>query len=49
MTLEYTEGVTVKVRMVDYIDEIIAVFDKADPRVCGINTRAAPEDLYKVD
>ena len=27
MTLDYTKVGTVKVRMIDYIDEIIAVFD----------------------
>ena len=49
MTLNYTEGGTVKVSMIDYIDEIIAAFNKADPRGHGIKTSAAPEDLYKVD
>ena len=49
MTLDYTEGGTVKVSMIDYIDEIVAIFDKADPRECGINTSATQEELYKVD
>ena len=35
--------------MIDYIDGIIAAFDKADPRGRGVKTSAAPEDLYKVD
>ena len=29
MKLDYTEGGTFKFRMIDYIDEIIAAFDKA--------------------
>ena len=49
MTLDYTEGITVKVRMIDYIDEIISAFDMEEPRGRGINTSNAPEELYKVD
>ena len=49
MTLDYTEGDTVKVTIIDYIDEIIAAFNKSDPRGHGINTSATPEDLYKAD
>ena len=49
MTLDYTEGGTVKVSIIDYINEITAEFNKADQRGHGINTIAAPEDLYKVD
>ena len=41
ITIDYTEGGTVKVRMIYYIDEIIAAFDKADPKVHGINTITA--------
>ena len=46
---EYTEGVTIKVGMIDYIDEIVAAFDKPEPRECGIKTSMASEYLYKVD
>ena len=42
ITLECTEGVTFKISMIDYIDEVIAEFDKSDPRGHGINTSAAP-------
>ena len=45
MTLDYTESDTVKVRMIYYIDKTIAAFDKAEPRVRGIKTIHAPEDL----
>ena len=49
MTLDYTEGGTVKARMIDYINAIISTFDKAEPRGRGIKTSAAPYDLYKLD
>ena len=49
MALDYTEGGTVKVRMINYINEIISSVDKADPRGQGIKTSSAPEDLYTVD
>ena len=42
MTLDYTEGGTIKVSMIDCIDEIIAAFNKEDTRGRGINTSAAP-------
>ena len=49
MTLEYTEGGTVKVRMIGYINEIISAFDKEETIWSGLNTSVTPEDLYKVD
>ena len=49
MALDYTESGTFKVSMIDYIDEIIAAFDKAESRGRGIKTIAAPEEIYKVD
>ena len=49
MTLYYTEGVTAKVIMIDYIDEIIDALYKSDTRGRWINSIASPEDLYKVD
>ena len=45
MALDYTEGGTVKVRIIDYIDEIIYVFDKVYPRGRDINSSAVLEDL----
>ena len=35
--------------MFDYIDEIVAAFDKADPSAKGTKKSAAPDDLFKVD
>ena len=49
MTLDYNEDGTIKVSMIYYIAEIIAALYQSDPRGHGIITRAAPEDLYKVD
>ena len=49
MTLDYTEGGTVKFSMIYYIDEIIAAFDTAEPRGRGIHNISVPEDTYKVD
>ena len=42
MTLDYTEDKTVKVRMIYYINEIIAAFDKVDPGGREINTITVP-------
>jgi hypothetical protein len=35
--------------MLDFVDEIITAFDKADPTGSGTKTSAAPENLFKVD
>ena len=42
MTIDYTEGGTVKVSMIDYINKIISELYKAETRGRGINTIAAP-------
>ena len=47
--LDYTEGVTLKVSMIDYINEIISSLDKLYTIGIWIKTRAVLEDLYKVD
>ena len=49
MTLDFTTPGQVKVSMLDYIEEILATFDKAAPGSTGIKTSAAPSDLFKVD
>jgi hypothetical protein len=49
MTLDYTVRGQVKITMFDYVDEIITAFDKAEPKVGGTNTSAAPDSLFKVD
>jgi hypothetical protein len=35
--------------MFDYVDEIIAAFDKAEPKGGGTKTSSAPDSLFRVD
>jgi hypothetical protein len=49
MTLDYRIRGQVRISMVDYIDEILEAFDKADPKGGGTKTSAAPENLFKVN
>jgi hypothetical protein len=35
--------------MLDYVNEILAAFDKAEPKGGGTKTSAAPDSLFKVD
>jgi hypothetical protein len=49
ITLDYTVCGQIKISMFDYVDEIIADFDKAEPKGVGTNTSAAPDSLFKVD
>jgi hypothetical protein len=47
MTLDYTVCGQVKITMIDYIDEILTAFDKADPKGGGTKTSAASENLFR--
>jgi hypothetical protein len=49
MTLDYTVRGQVKITIFDYVNEIIAAFDKAEPKGGGTKSSAAPESLFKVD
>jgi hypothetical protein len=49
MTLDYSVPGQVKITMLDYVDAILAAFDKAEPKGGGKNTSAAPDSLFKVD
>lgn len=49
MTLDYSVKGEVKITMLDYVEEIITAFEKADPKVSGTKSSAAPDDLFKVD
>ena len=49
MTLDYSTDGVVKVSMFDYIDEILAAFDKVEPNGGGTKTSAAPENLFVVN
>jgi hypothetical protein len=49
MTLDYTVCGQVKITMFDYVDKILTAFDKAEQKVGGTKTSAAPDRLFKVD
>jgi hypothetical protein len=49
MTLDYTAHGQMNISMFDYVDEIINVFDKAEPKGAGRKSSAAPNDLFKVN
>jgi hypothetical protein len=49
MTLDYTDRGQVKITMFDYVDDILAVLEKAEPKVGGTKTSAAPDSIFKVD
>ena len=49
MTLDYTVRGQVQITMFDYVNEILAAFDKAEPEGAGTKTSAAPENLFKVN
>jgi hypothetical protein len=49
MTLDYSVPGQVKITMLDYVNEILAAFDKAEPKGGGTKTSAYPDSLFKVD
>jgi hypothetical protein len=49
MTLDYSLPGRVMITMFEYIMEIIAAYDNADPKGGGTKTSAAPENLFKID
>jgi hypothetical protein len=49
MTIDYTTRGEVKITMLEFVDEIIAAFDKADPTGGGTKSSVALENLFKVD
>jgi hypothetical protein len=49
MTLDYSVPGQVKITMLDYVDEILAAFEKAEPKGGGTKKSAAPDSLFKVD
>jgi hypothetical protein len=48
MTLDYSVPGQVKITMLDYVNEILSAFDKAEPKGGGTKTSAAPDSLFKV-
>ena len=49
MTLDYTVRGQVQITMIDFLDEFLADFYKAEPKGGGTNTSAATENLFKVE
>jgi hypothetical protein len=49
MTLDYTIRGQIKITMLDYVNEILIAFEKAEPKGGGTKTSAAPDSLFKVD
>jgi hypothetical protein len=49
MMLDYSVPGQVKITMLEYVNEILAAFDKTEPKGGGTKTSAAPDSLFKVD
>ena len=49
MTLDYTVCGKVQITVIDFLDEVLISFDKAEPKGGGTMISAAPENLFKVD
>ena len=49
MTLDYSIRGQVMITMIDYVDEILNAFNKADPKAGGTKSSAAPDNLFKID
>jgi hypothetical protein len=47
MTLDYTVRGQVKITMLNYVDEIITAFDKAEPKGGRTKSSAAPNSLFQ--
>ena len=48
MTLNYIIRGQVQITMIDFLDEVLISFNKAEPKGGGTKTSAAPENLFKV-
>ena len=49
MMLDYSIPGQVKISMFDYIEEILAAFNKAEPKGAGTKSSAAPNNLFKIN
>ena len=49
MAIDYSEPGQSKVTMLNYVEEILTAFAKADPKVTGTKSSAAPENLFVVN
>ena len=46
MTLDYTVRGQVQITMIDFLDEVLIDFDKAEPKGGGTKTSAAPDHIF---
>ena len=49
MTLYYIVRGQVSITMISYIEEVLSVFDKAEPKGDGTNTSSTPYNLFVVN
>jgi hypothetical protein len=49
MNLDYTTAGQVKITMINYAEEVLTAFGKADPKANGTKTSEAPEDLFNIN
>ena len=49
MTIDYSEPGQAKVTMLNYVEEILTAFAKADHKATGTKSSAAPENLFVVN
>ena len=49
MTIDYSEPGQAKVTMLNYVEEILTAFAKANPKATGTKSSAAPENLFLVN
>ena len=48
-TIDYCEPGKAKVTMLNFVEEILTAFAKADPKSTGTKSSAAPENLFVVN
>ena len=49
MTIDYSEPGQAKITILNYVDEILTDFAKADPKATGTKSSAAPKNLFVVN
>ena len=49
MTLNYTVRGQVQITIIDFIDEVLIAFNKAEPKGGGTKTSAAPKNIFKAN
>ena len=49
MTLDYTVCGQVQITMIDFLEEVLIYFDKAEPKGRGTKTSAAADNLFNIE